>query len=357
MFISALTGLAWLIKPALGFVIDNYMSKKFWYALSVVISSLVALTMGIFSLPIIVLIFGLLISSTSAALRDVGADGLMVVEGQEHNICGSIQAWQWIFLTVAGLIVGVLGGHLASRGNFSLGFLLLLPIYAITLLLIKITPLKAQQRKKIALKDQLQQYKQVWTDKRFIFAGLFFFFYCFSPSFGTPLSFLQRDKFLWSEQFIGYLGSVLAVCEIIGAIIYFKVCKKINLKKWLIRSVFIGATVTLLYLYYTPVTCILYGLVFSIVGMFLHLIVMDFVARISIKGIEATTFCLLCSIHNLAGTASNLTGAWLFPHIGLKPLILISAVTSFACFFFLPKLKLEEFNTTNVCKVETCHGH
>jgi hypothetical protein len=70
--------------------------------------------------------------------------------------------------------------------------------------------------------------------------------------------------------------------------------------------------------------------------MFIFLMVMDFMARNTLPGLEATSFALLCSISNLALVASNLSGAWLLPIIGLKWLIIASAVTSFLC---LPLIK------------------
>jgi hypothetical protein len=70
--------------------------------------------------------------------------------------------------------------------------------------------------------------------------------------------------------------------------------------------------------------------------MFIFLMVMDFMARNTTKGLEATSFAFLCSASNLALTASNLSGAYLLPRIGLQWLIIISAVTSFLC---LPLIK------------------
>jgi predicted MFS family arabinose efflux permease len=170
------------------------------------------------------------------------------------------------------------------------------------------------------------------------------FLYCFAPSFGTPLAFIQRDSFHWSERFIGILGAIISVCEIIGAILYYKFSKKINVRKWLIFSVFFGALTTMCYLYYTNVSAIVYGILFAIIGMLIHLILMDFTARTSLLGLEASSFALLCGIHNLAGTASSLTGAYLFPIIGLQPLIIIASLTSFLCLPLIKHLKLEVIN-------------
>jgi hypothetical protein len=53
---------------------------------------------------------------------------------------------------------------------------------------------------------------------------------------------------------------------------------------------------------------------------------------------EATSFAVLCSFSNIALVASNLTGAYLLPIVGLKWLIILSAATSFLCLFLINKI-------------------
>ncbi|MCX5715675.1 MAG: hypothetical protein NTV07_02215 [Candidatus Omnitrophica bacterium] len=149
---------------------------------------------------------------------------------------------------------------------------------------------------------------------------------------------MQRDVFKWGKVWIGVLGTISTIFGIIGSILYYKASQRINMKKWLFFSVFLGAATTLSYLYYTPVTAVVYDIVYNLVGMFIFLMIMDFMARKSIAGLEATSFALLCSISNLALIASNLSGAFLLPKIGLQWLIVISAVTSFLCLPLISKI-------------------
>jgi len=114
----------------------------------------------------------------------------------------------------------------------------------------------------------------------------------------------------------------------------------INFKQVLTISVWIGAIITMCYLWFTPYTAIIYNIIFAIVGMIIHLLLLSFMAKSSLKGKESTSFALLCSISNLAGTASSLSGAVLFPLIGLKPLIIISALTSFICLPLIKRLNI-----------------
>jgi predicted MFS family arabinose efflux permease len=140
---------------------------------------------------------------------------------------------------------------------------------------------------------------------------------------------------------MGILGAITSTVSIVGALLYFKFGRKINIEKCLFWSVFVGALTTLSYLYFTPISAIIYGIVYSIIGMFIFLNIMTFMAQSTIPGKEATSFALLCSINNLAGTTSSLSGAYLYPKIGLQWLIVASALTSFACLPLIKKLEIK----------------
>ncbi len=149
---------------------------------------------------------------------------------------------------------------------------------------------------------------------------------------------MQRDTFKWGKIWIGTLATIGTVFQVVGALFYYKFSQKINIRKWLFISVFLGAVTSLSYLYYTPVTAVVYDILYSFVGMFIFLMVLDFMARNSVKNLEATSFALLCSVNNLAQVASSFSGAILLPIVGLKWLIILSAFTSFLCLFLIKKI-------------------
>jgi MFS family permease len=349
MYIGSITGIAWLLKIIWGYLIDNYLTKKTWYTIALGSSILLASFLGIYGFALSALIVFLTIASTASSFRDVAVDGIMCIEGKKHNRCGQIQSVQWIAITVASLIVGLIGGYIAQHLSYKIGYLLLLPLYLIAGILIYNFKEEKIIRKTETIQKTLSKYKVLYQDKRFVFMCVFMFFYMFAPAFGTPLAFIQRDMFKWSEMWIGILGAITSVCSIIGAILYYKFSRKINIKKWLLFSVFFGATTTLCYLIYTPATAIIYGILFSVIGIVIHLILMDTMARTTIAGLEATSFALLCAVHNIAGTASSLVGAYLFPIVGLKPLIIIASLSGFVCLIFIRHLKLEKLNHANAC--------
>lgn len=339
MVIGTITSLAWVVKPVIGYVIDNFFNKKIWIFIALFLDILLVSFVGLVVLPFVILIAVLLINSTNAAFRDVAVDGIMCVEGKIYNATGKIQSIQWISISVSGLITGIAGGYIAEKWGYQLGFLCLIPFY----IFVGFTAYFYKETKSLDTRyvasSLLSDLKKLFSNKRLLIVALFIFLYRYSPSFGTPLFFIQRDQFKWGKIWIGALGTISTTFQIIGALFFYKFSQKIRIIKWLYISVFLGAVTTLSYLYYTPVSAIVYDIVYSFIGMFIFLLVLDFMARNTMKGLEATSFALLTSVSNLALFTSNLSGAFLLPRVGLKWLIVISSLTSFICLFLINKIK------------------
>ncbi|MBU4473511.1 MAG: MFS transporter [Candidatus Omnitrophica bacterium] len=337
MLISSITISAWLVKPVIGYIIDNFLNKKAWIFLALLADIILVLFLGLISLPLVLLISMIVLNSTNTAFRDVAVDGIMCIEGKKYNATGRIQSIQWIAISVAGLLTGIGGGYIAEKWGYQAAFLALIPIYLLVAIPAYFYKEETPQNKTPT--TLFSDLKKLFAHKQLLIVGLFIFLYKYSPSFGTPLFFIQRDSFKWGKVWIGALGTISTAFGIIGSIIYYKVSQRINIKKWLFFSVFLGAVTTLSYLYYTPATAIIYEVVYGLVGMFIFIMVMDFMARSTIKGLEATSFALLCSISNLALVTSNLSGAFFLPIIGLKWLIVISSLTSFLCLPLINKIE------------------
>lgn len=339
MFLTSIITLAWLIKPVIGYIIDNFFNKKTWIFIALAFDIIIVLFLGLISLPVVIIITMLLINSGNSAFRDVGVDGIMCVEGKIYNATGKIQSIQWISISIAALITGISGGYIAHKWDYRFAFLCLIPFYLAAAFIAHFYKEEPQSVNNGNYRRYLfTDLKKLFAHKQLMIIGLFIFLYKYSPSFGTPLFFIQRDVFKWSKIWIGVLATIGTVFEIIGAIIYYKFSQRINIKKWLFVSVFLGAITTLSYLHYTPVTAVIYNVLYGLIGMFIFIMVLDFMARNTIKGLEATSFALLTSISNLALTTSNLSGAILLPVIGLKWLIIVSSITSFFCLLLINKI-------------------
>ncbi|MFH0856021.1 MAG: MFS transporter [Candidatus Omnitrophota bacterium] len=338
MALSSIIILAWLVKPLIGYVIDHFLNKRIWIFIALAFDIVLVLLVGLLQLPIFLLIIILMLNSANAAFRDVAVDGIMCVEGKKYRATGKIQSVQWISLSMAGILTGIGGGVVAERWGYQAGYLFLLPVY----LLVNVPAYFYKEEDYMTLEKAASSLavdlKKLITDRNLLVVALFIFLYRYSPSFGTPLMFIQRDSFLWTKTWIGLLTTISTAFGIIGSLLYYRFSQKINIKKWLFWSVFLGALTTLSYLYYTPATAVIYDVLYSLLGMFIFIMAMDFMARNSIPGLEATSFALLCSVSNLAIIASNLSGAYLLPLVGLKWLILLSAVTSFLCLPLIKKI-------------------
>lgn len=343
MYLGAIISIAWIAKPILGVCVDNYLSKKTWIMISLAGSIIISLFFGlspILTIPLVILFAS--IGNTGAAIRDISVDGCMCEEGKINGDINKIQTLQWISITIASIVVGLGGGYIADHCSYKFAYLCLIPTYLITFYFTSKFTSNITNKPKEKFLTYIKSYAILIKDKRFMFACLFLFLYKFSPSFGTPLSFIERDVFKWSGTTMGIIGATSSCFSIVGAVIFYKLNDKIDIKKWLYLSVFLGAITTLSYLYYTPISAILYAILYSVVGMFIHLIVMGFLAKSTIDGKEATSFAILCAINNLAaGSASSLVGAKLFPIIGLNGLIIISALTSFICLPIIKKLEIK----------------
>lgn len=337
MLVSSIITFAWLIKPVIGYIVDNFLTKKTWILASLAASLGLAAILGLRDLPLTWIVGILIVSSCFAAFRDVSADGIMCVEGKKFNATGKIQSIQWISISMATLITGVAGGYIAEKWDYKTGFLLLVPMY-----LLAGAVAFSYRGQETVLKETASKFfrdmRTLCCSKKLVVAGLFVFLYRFSPSFGAPLFFIQKDVFGWSKLWIGAIGTFSTLFAIVGAILYFKFSQKIPVKKTLFFSVFLGAATTLSYLYYTPFTAVAYDTIYNLLGMFIYLLVLDFMARNSISGLEAASFAFLTSLSNLALVASNVSGAFLFPRIGLKGLIVLSSLTSFLCLLLIPKI-------------------
>ncbi|MBM3245562.1 MAG: folate/biopterin family MFS transporter [Candidatus Omnitrophica bacterium] len=338
MIISSITTFAWLVKPFIGYVIDNFLSKRAWIFLALFFDIILTLVLGFNALSVALIVGLLILTSANSAFRDVAVDGIMCVEGKLYNATGRIQSVQWISISIASLLTGIAGGFVAENWGYKAGFLLLVPVY----LLVGVSAYFFQEDKAIDGKKRsglISDLKQLFTNKKLLIIAVFIFLYKYSPSFGTPLFFIQRDVFKWGKIWIGALSSIGTIFTIIGALLYFKFSRKIRFKKWLFYSVFLGALTSLSYLYYTPATAVVYDVLYSLLGMFIFLMIMDFMARNTVKGLEATSFALLASFSNLSLVASNLSGAFLLPKIGLNGVIILSALTSFLCLFLIDKIE------------------
>jgi predicted MFS family arabinose efflux permease len=197
-----------------------------------------------------------------------------------------------------------------------------------------------------SLKTLLRQ-KDIWV------LALFLFFWNFSPSFGAPFFYYSVDTLKFSGAFLGQLQAAASAGALGGSVIYGIWIVKIPLRKFLIFSVFAGVTVIFFhYVYFIPalianapllkMTSMTSNFLFGMMSSFILLALLNLAAKVSPQYAGGTVFALLMSFYNLGLLGSSALGGFLYPFLGLKLLLFISAVFSLLVLFLMPWLPLHE---------------
>jgi MFS family permease len=358
----------WLIKPLYGLLSDFVplfgRRRQSYFILtsglagfaSLVLASGASIAEGpietvTFALPVVgtmrfTLIAGVGLFTLMAfglAFTDVLTDAMMVEHGRPRGLTGAFQSVQWACITVASVLVGLLGGYLAEYRSLQTAFLLAAAFPVVSLLmgvfLVREPPsrfdaaaIRATSR---AIREALA-HRDMW-----VVAG-FILFWTFSPSFGPAFLYYQTDALKFSQQFIGVLGSLAAIAGVVGAAIYAPLSRRLPLKSLINGSIGAGVVATLAYLVYRgTASALLIDITFGCVGMITQLALLDLAAKSCPRRVEATFFALLMSVYNGGTQLSQNVGARLYDALGYTPLVLISAALTAAAWLLVPLVRID----------------
>lgn len=340
MLLASLTSVFWLVKPLYGIMIDKYpifgYRHKAYILLSLFLSILSALMLGVWSLPLVGIVLMSMFDSFAGAVRDVATDGLSVEIGNQEGINDKLQTLQWGSLTVAGILTGIIGGYISEHFSYKVAFLVLTLFYLPLIFIVL-----GLKEKKITESPKLN-IKELWQNKQLVLGALFLLALWFSPAIGTPIMYKIRDDLAFSKMTIGLLGSLGSVMAVIGSILYWKLNKKVKLKQLLYVVILLSAISTFAYLWLNTILVWVYTIIFGITGMIGHLTLMTYMANITPKNYESTVFALLCSIVNFGAFMSGFVGSFLYKFVGYNGLIIISGMFTLICLAFIPYLKIGE---------------
>jgi len=401
-YIGSLVSLAWWIKPGFGLLSDFvpiygyrrksyiYIANSFSILLWIALSGM-ALTGAITTFwPIAIVSF---IMAFNFAMTDVVADGLMVQTGKATNNTGKFQAVQWGTIRLAVMLTTILGSVLALWVMPDTGkefFQITSSTYnrlAIIFLFASIFPIinmaatyYLTDEEKIELtKEKFNEIKagikKAITMRPVWILAICIFGLNFSPGWGTPFFYYLRDHCgtnygQMSKMTFAYLGTFESGLGILGCIAYYKYCRKVEIKKILYLSIALGTVASVCYLWIQGiVSLIVMAILFGPVFAFINLAFLDLVAKNCPNLAEGFVFAGMCSIINIAGSSSSAFGGWLYGMlekggawyewgwswtgwmtnmgvsqymVGLRPLILISALFTIATIFLIPLLKLNK---------------
>ena len=346
MMLGALANIPWMIKPVWGILSDSISifgyRRKSYVVLFAILGTLAFLVIGVSPFISLSVLIGLMIvGSIWEAGGNVAVNGMGIEAGNKDGTTGRFQSVTWAALGVGSVLTGVSGGYIAEKASYHLAYIILaiFPIL-IAIMALRYPEVKSEKTKKAVgpiIKDFLAKLK----NKQILLCSLFLFFLWFSPSFGTPLLDKMLNGLHMSKVYIGWLDTIGSACGIVGAIVYFKVSKNIDMKRWLYYGTLISAIGTFAYLYLTPTTILWYAIIFGIATQFVHLTMLNLMAMTCPEKTEATTYALLCSLVNCASFFSNIVGAKCFALFGYNGLIIISGLTTLMCLPFIPYLEVK----------------
>jgi len=344
-FFFAVIGLGWTIKPSYGlfsdfFPLAGYQRKGYLLLMSTLgTASWLALAFSPSHYYAVLVL--LTLCAATLAFCDVMADALMVEVGRPLELTGSFQAVQWASISLAFTLAQFGGGYLSAHATARTTFLLAACFPLVTLIgTLRLVREPKTSMSRESLRDtgaalwHAAQSRTVW-----VVAG-FLFFWNFSPSLGTPLLYYETDVLRFSKVFIGALGALGNAAGMLGALLFFAYCREIRLDRLLFFAVGLGVVATLGFIGLTgPKSAVTLFLLFGMISQMTHLAVLDLAARSCPVRAEGTVFALLMSSLNIGRTGSTFLGGWLYDHLGLTPLIVVSAGFTALCWLLVPFLR------------------
>jgi len=344
---SAIVSLPWLLKPLFAALSDTFplwgYRRKSYVFLASVLSAVGWWCMAAlpsFSAATVVCIF---LANAGFAMVDVVTDGL-VVEYSDAHTTQTYQSLSWGFRSLGAIVSGVLGGWLTVKFGFRTVFALTgaLPILSLFISL----QLKEESASKKSF-TPTKVLKALIKSLSLIFKGELFWFSVLlllgtvSASFATPLFFYFKDKLGFRETLLGTVQSLSWIGAMIGCFIYYKFLKNISLQKTLVIAISLDIISTLLcFLMFNRFSAITLSFVSGIMAYITLLPLMSASAKLAHgTGIEGSLFAILMSVRNIGLVASTFMGGQLYHLIGLRGLILFSALASAGGFFVVKKLK------------------
>ena len=280
------------------------------------------------------------------AFTDVLTDAMMVESGRPLGLTGAFQSVQWACITLASVLVGEIGGQLAETRSLRAAFLLAacFPLMSLSMgvSFVRETPARANRAAFVetwhAIRATLRG-REIW-----VVAGFIFFFW-FSPSFGPAFLYYQTDTLKFSQRFIGRLAALGAVSQVVGAVFYAPLSRRMRLKHIMHISIALGVVSTLAYLAYRDATsAVVITVVFGAVNMIMNLAFLDLAAKACPARVEATFFAALMSVYNLGSQLSENVGARLYDMVGYERLVYIAAGMTALTWVLMPLVKFDRLD-------------
>ncbi len=253
----------------------------------------------------------LILVNVGFVLSDVVCDAVMVERGKERGLTGLYQAVSIGTLYATLIVTGLGGGWLAQHWSYR-------AIFGLTAAFPALTAMSALWLDESGVGDLKETAARGWaglagmfSDGRAWAVALGIFLWSFCPFLGTAQFYYQSEAMKLSPLVIGGLSTAGGFAGLLGAAIFGKLSADTG--KIVRASVWIGAPLSLLYLFYRgTVPIVLLTVLFSLTGVVFRLAWMDLAAKSCPEGAEATVFAAYMAVFNIAASASNTLGGKLY---------------------------------------------
>jgi predicted MFS family arabinose efflux permease len=349
---SFVLGLPWAIKLGYGLLTDFvpiFDSRRKAYLLIMSGLSTCAFT-TLASMPmepgmVYVLLGMLLLSSVGVAFCDVVIDAIMVERGQPLGITGLLQSTQWTSIYAAAILGGWLGGQLSQYDAQPLAFAI---CAAVTSLTFALTTLGVREhRSEVAppaeagrtLISELR-HARIWA------IAAFLYLWTFNP-FSSKVLYVHMTRDAgFSESFYGETMSIMAVGQLLGALMYGLYCRRIPWRLQLHLSIVMGIAATAAYWWLggepsARLISFFVGITYSTGTM----IQLDLAARHCPPEAAGTAFAVLMAVSNLGMSSSDWSGGTLYKHWeswgaanAFHALVAVGCATTAGCWLLVPWL-------------------
>jgi MFS family permease len=347
--LMALLAIPWSIKPVFGLLSDFvplFGSRRRNYLLlanGMAAVSLLLLALVPLSPEHRWLLFALLFpTAVGIALGDVIVDALMVEKGQPLGLTGRFQSIQWAAANAALLLTGVLGGYVAQAKLQSLAFVTCAALWTVAF---------AVSWRFIARKGREEHLNVasfsetgaallgVLRDPLFLAICVLLTLWSFNPVWGSVLYFHMTEGLGFSEQSFGNVTSAFFAGSLLGSIGYGIYCRSVRLSAAIVSNAVYWQLSSLTSAY---VVSVIAGTAY----MTGTLIQLDLTARIIPARAAATVFATVMALTNLAASASEAFGGWLFEterqaydqNTAFSLAVLVSVVAAMSCWLVVPVL-------------------
>jgi MFS family permease len=347
-----LFNLPWIIKPVYGLISDfvplfGYRRKS--YLLLVNVAAIIGFVWvtqltapGDLLIPLMVTAYTMAISSTLCG-------AVLVENGQRLHESGTFVNQQWLWFNIAAMAAAVLGGQLVQHLSPAGALHGAAAIVAVAPLIVIAGTLFLVPEKKVSIdlqgmKSTLAGLKTSFDRRELWLVVAFMFLYYFSPGLSTPLYFTMTDSLHFSQAFIGILGSVQSAGWVVGALLYRRFLGKLTLKNLLNLSIALGTLTTAAFvLLSSEASAAIIYFCSGFAAMLATVATLTLAADYCPPRAEGFAFAVLMSIINLASSAADNVGSFLFTHMfdhNMRPLVLISAAVTAFAFVLVPLLRL-----------------